>query len=392
MSIRRRLALVVVALPLVGYAYACSSDSGSPAATPAGGDEGGTDGSMPGTDSSMPGTDSSMPGTDAGGDASDGAVAPTCIGNPLTPDGGTLDGGVTLDAAVATQIVTVGAGTFLDGPQWLDANGGFLVYSENDPDEQLFKVNANGSGNVRFREAGLDDNHGPVGSAMRNGLLVTAVDAKSAGGVPKFILTAPDGGAAGTLLLGDSGSTAPNDLVVGPGGDIYFTDGQYQPGIGGTTGLYRIYPDAAVAAVQKDFGRANGIALSPDNTKLYVGIGPISSAEADPKSVLVYNVGATGAVTGPGTSFLAPTDLADVPDGMAVDVGGNLWIAEAAANGAPGGRVEVFSPAKKKLGTIPFPAPHRPTSVAFGGADGKTLFVTTETGVFTYVSRCAGIE
>ena len=401
MNTRRRLALVLVALPLASYAYACSSDSSNPAATDdaGGGTETGgpeVDGSMPGTDGSMPGTDGSIP--DAA-DASDGAVLPTCIGNPLTADGGTLDGGVDLDAAVTTEIVTVPGNIFLDGPQWLDTNGGFLVFSQYLPNAQLERVAADGGAHAIFRDAGFTANNGPLGSAFRGGLVITAVDQRTGAGAPALFVTASDGGAAASLSLGDAGSNSPNDLVVGPNNNLYFTDGQYQVfGPPGTTGLYRMYPDAAVKSVQPNFpGRANGIALSPDNTKLYVGIGPTNVGE-DPKAVLVYAVDATGNVASPGASFLTAADLVDVPDGMAVDVGGNLWIAEAAINGSASGRIEVFSSTKKKLGTIPFPT-QRPTGVTFGGADGKQLFVTTESsatggsaGVFTYVSRCAGVK
>jgi gluconolactonase len=404
MSTRRRLGLVLVALPLAFYAYACSSDSGGGGTTgedAGGGTEGGPgiDSSTPGTDSSTPDMDSSM-GTDAA-DASDGALPNACIGNPLTVDGGTLDGGVTLDAAVTTQIVTVPPGIFLDGPQWLDTNGGFLVYSEFDPTSRIQRVAADGGALGLFRNTGFNNaTNGPVGSALRGGLLITAVDQKTgAAAAGNFFVTAPDGGAVATLSL-DAGSTSPNDLVVGPGNNLYFTDGQYVGGAPGTTGLYQMYPDAAVTKIQQNFGRANGIVLAPDNTKLYVGIGPISNLEADPKAVLVYTVNpSTGTVTGPGASFLTAADLVDVPDGIAVDVGGNLWIAEAAANNVASGRIEIFSPTKKKLGTIPFPG-QRPTNVAFGGPDGTKLFITTEAstsggasaGVFTYVSRCAGIK
>ena len=404
MSSRRRLSLVLVALPLAFYAYACSSDDpagGGGKTDDAGG--GGTEGG-PGIDSSTPGTDSSVPDLDSsmpdGGDASDGALPVTCIGNPLTADGGNLDGGVTLDAAVTTQIVTVAPGTFLDGPQWLDANGGFLVYSEFEPTSRIQRVAANGSAPGTFRDGGFTAANGPVGSALRGGVLITAVDQKTGAGTAGFFVTAADGGAAAPIALGDSGSTSPNDLAVGPANNLYFTDGQYQQfGPPGTAGLYQLFPDAAIARVQKDIGRANGIALSPDNTTLYVGIGPILG-DPETKAVLSYTVNAaTGAVGATGTAFLGVADLVDVPDGIAVDVGGNLWIAEAAANGSANGRIEVFSPAKKKLGTIPFPG-QRPTGVAFGGADGTKLFVTTEAstsggmsaGVFTYVSRCAGVK
>ena len=316
-----------------------------------------------------------------------------CIGNPLTADGGNLDGGVNLDAAVATQIVSVAAGNFLDGPTWFDANGGFLVYSEFDQTERLWRIAADGGAKAQFRDAGFDNNNGPVGNAVRGGLLITAVNAKTGAGAPKFLVSAPDGGALASIGIDASvGATVPNDLVVGPANNIYFTDGQYQPTPAGTTGVYRMLgTDGGVQAIQQNFGRANGIAISPDNTKLYVGVGPLNAGDPDKKKVLVYDVAATGVVTAPGATFLAEADLGDVPDGMAVDVGGNLWVAEATIGNAPGGRVEVFSPAKKKLGTIPF-ATERPTGVAFGGADNKTLFITTENGVFTYVSRCAGVR
>ena len=396
MNTRRRLALLIVALPIAFYGYACSSDSTDNPPEEDGG-PGNETGPNPGMDSSTTVTDSST-GTDSStkldaGDANDGAVPVVCIGNPLTADGGTFDGGVTLDAAATTQIVTVLAGDFLDGPQWYDADGGFLVYSEyNTTAPQILRVAPDGGANVPFRTSGFNAANGPLGSAVRNGVLVTAVNAQNGTGKPQFYLSASDGGDAGAIALGDSGSSSPNDLVVGPANNLYFTDGQYQiTGNVGVAGLYRVAGDGGVFAVQQNFGRANGIAISPDLATLYVGIGPLNGGDPDPKAVKRYTVSATGAV-GAATDFLLAADLVDVPDGMAVDVGGNLWVAEAVAGGGGGGRVEVFSPAGKKLGTIPFAAPQRPTSVAFGGADSKTLFVTTETGVFTYASRCAGVR
>ena len=412
MNTRRRLALLLVALPLASYAYACSSDDSTPATTDAGGgggpETGGPDfdGSMPGTDSSMPGTDGSVP--DAA-DASDGAMPETCIGNPLTADGGTLDGGVDLDAAVLTEIVTVPGNIFLDGPQWLDANGGYLVYSQYLPTAQIERVAADGGAHGIFRDAGFSATNGPLGSAFRNGLVITAVDTTGGVTAPALYVTGTDGGIGAPLSLGASGSTSPNDLAVGPNNNLYFTDGQYQEVAAGTTGLYRMYPDAAVKSVQANFpGRANGIVLSPDSTKLYVGVGSANPGE-DPTAILVFTVDATGNVASPGTPFLTAADLGNAtaaaaatdysPDGMAIDIGGNLWIAEAALDGSAKGRIQVFSTTtKKKLGTIPFPT-QRPTGVAFGGPDGKKLFVTTESsttggsaGVFTYVSRCAGVK
>lgn len=385
MSLRRRLALVVVTLPVAFYAYACSSDpEAGPTADPDSGPPINGDDSSTGSDTST-NNDGSMPGVDA----SDGAVAVTCIGNPLVPDGGSPDGGVNVAAGETTQIVTPAGTPFIDGPHWVDALGGFLVYSEYEPTEQVHRIGVAGGTPTSFRTAGFSDTLGPVGNTVRNGMVVTAVSAKDPGATALFLVSNPDGGAAGTIAVG-GGSTAPNDLVAGPGNNIFFTDGQYQ-GPAGTAGLYRILGDGGIVSVEQNIGRANGIALSADNTKLYVGVGPLVGEVADPKAVRVYNVAATGAVTAPGAVFLAAADLADVPDGIAIDVGGNLWIAEAEGTGAASGRVEVFSPAKKRLGTIIF-TNQRPTGIAFGGTDGKTVFITTQTGVWKYASRCAGVK
>ena len=62
-------------------------------------------------------------------------------------------------------------------------------------------------------------------------------------------------------------------------------------------------------------------------------------------------------------------DRLDIPDGMAVDCHGNIYVTE-----HPARRVRVFSPQGKELATIRTDA--NVTNAAFGGADGKTLFLT----------------
>ncbi|MGH9403686.1 MAG: SMP-30/gluconolactonase/LRE family protein, partial [Terriglobia bacterium] len=61
------------------------------------------------------------------------------------------------------------------------------------------------------------------------------------------------------------------------------------------------------------------------------------------------------------------------PDGMKVDVKGNIYSA------GPGG-VWIFSPQGKHLGTIH--PPERVGNVAWGGADGKTLYICASTSVY----------
>lgn len=389
MSARRRLGLVLVGLPLAFYAYACSSES-DPGSDET--EDGGTEGSTnPGVDSST-GTDSSVGDSSTGADAadaSDGAVPPTCLGNPLTPDGGTADGGANLDASVASNILTVFAGTFLDGPQWVDtATGGYLAYSENDPNEALRRIAEDGGGGAALRTAPLGDGLVPTGNAVRNGFILTLASDKATNGRASVILqTAADGGAGPTIALGmDAGS--PNDLVVGKGGHLYFTDPRYQANGGlPPTGIFSTAADGGGLnrfAIFTGGEKPNGIALSPDGTKLYV-------AFTEPKRVDSYPVAANGTVTPTATAVVPGVKLTDAPDGIAVDVGGNLYVAEADAVGGLDGRVEVFKPNGDKWGEIPLPGV-RPTGVAFGGVDKKTLFITYENGIRVYKGRCAGLS
>jgi gluconolactonase len=61
-----------------------------------------------------------------------------------------------------------------------------------------------------------------------------------------------------------------------------------------------------------------------------------------------------------------------VPDGICVDDTGNLYVAN---NSDEIKAIEVFAPAGDLLGRIPFPV--APSNCTFGGADRRTLYVTT---------------
>lgn len=181
---------------------------------------------------------------------------------------------------------------------------------------------------------------------------------------------------------------SPNDLVYGPHGALYLTDPPYGLPTQSdhdplkqlrVNGVYRIldavsHPPGAPPDESKlqllisNLTRPNGIAFSPDRHFLYVD-------NSEPKKLwLRYPVHPDGTL-GPGTVFCdATSDSAPGgPDGMKVDVKGNIYSA------GPGG-VWIFSPQGTHLGTIR--VPERVGNLGWGGSDYRTLYICADTSVY----------
>ncbi|MEV1117779.1 SMP-30/gluconolactonase/LRE family protein [Actinosynnema sp. NPDC049800] len=155
---------------------------------------------------------------------------------------------------------------------------------------------------------------------------------------------------------------SPNDLTTGPDGTTYFTDPNYQRANradeqGGRTAVFRVR-DGVVGLVDDTLRQPNGIVLSPDGKTLYVG------ATAD-NTIVKYTVNPDG-TTGGRTTFASIR----TPDGATVDCAGNLYWAS-----YDEGLVHVFSPSGERLGAIS--AGRNSTNAAFGGPDGRTLYITS---------------
>lgn len=141
-------------------------------------------------------------------------------------------------------------------------------------------------------------------------------------------------------------------------------DGRPLPLAGATGGLFRIAPDGSSARLLSGVGIANTLVWSPDGARLYFAdslLGVMWSFAFD---------GADGALSDRRV-FLEPDAAPGAPDGSAMDEEGCLWNARWG-----GGCVARFTPAGRLDRLEPIPA-RQPSSVAFGGPDRRTLFVTS---------------
>jgi gluconolactonase len=166
---------------------------------------------------------------------------------------------------------------------------------------------------------------------------------------------------------------SPNDLCIAKSGAIYFTDPPY--GLNGIDasplkeqafcGVYRLDPNGTVTLIDKDLSKPNGIALSPDESKLYV-------TNSDPARPLLkaYALGTDGLAKSSWVLFdfkpMMMPDVKGLPDGLKLDQDGNLFVA------GPGG-ILILSKEGRLLGLINVTGRASP-NCAFG-EDGSTLFI-----------------
>lgn len=176
---------------------------------------------------------------------------------------------------------------------------------------------------------------------------------------------------------------APNDLTIRSDGNIYFSDTTWgaRPGAHAATAVYRLAPDGVLSvAFRADM--PNGVVLSPDGNTLYVG--------SDTQDRLWrLPVAPNGTVGNPEPFGLAPDDpqaRLHVPDGLCVDDRGRLYVAN---NSTEVRAIVVFDDAGHFAGRIAFPAPL--SNCTFGGADRRTLYVTTLHAVYEVPMRTPGL-
>jgi gluconolactonase len=182
---------------------------------------------------------------------------------------------------------------------------------------------------------------------------------------------------------------SPNDVVVKSDGSIWFTDPifgirDYYEGYKAEpelpTNVYRVDVSGEMTAVITDIPLPNGLAFSPDESRLYV----VQSAV--PRGIHVYDVSADGRQVANGRRLIDAGENG-APDGFRLDTSGNLWCGWGTGDGLNG--VRVFDPDGRVLGHIHLP--ERCANVVFGGAHRTRLFMTASQSLYALHVRAQGV-
>ena len=269
---------------------------------------------------------------------------------------------------------------FAEGPVWTDADGGHLVFSDI-PSNELKRWDTK-NGLTTFR---ADSRNANGNTRDLEGRLITCEHSAR-----RVTRTAKDGSVT-TLIEKYNGArfNSPNDAVVKSDGTIWFTDPTYGLPRGekaelAERNLFCLAGDGMIAAVVGDFDMPNGLCFSPDESKLYV------ADSGKPRHIRVFDVVRFQGAPNQGRPLI-DWQLKDgrvfctidkgVPDGIRCDERGNVW-------SSAGDGVHVFSPDGKRVATIR--VPETPANLCFGGPDGRTLFITARSSLYSIPTLVRG--
>jgi gluconolactonase len=183
---------------------------------------------------------------------------------------------------------------------------------------------------------------------------------------------------------------SPNDVIVASDGAIWFTDPTY--GIDsdyegrrasseiGRSRLYRVDPsDGSVRVAGDDFVQPNGLALSPDERRLYVSDTGRTHVESGPAHIRVFDVDGAKLVGG---EVFAECG-AGLFDGFRLDEAGNVWT-------SAGDGVHCYASSGDLIGIIRVPDPV--ANVGFGGPARNRLFICATGAVYAIYVLTNGVK
>ena len=273
-----------------------------------------------------------------------------------------------------------GGGRWTEGPVWLGDTRA-LLWSDI-PNNRILRWDEETSAVSVFRK--------PSGQANgntrdRQGRLITCEH-----GGRRVTRTEYDG--AITVLLDRFDGhrlNSPNDVVVKSDGSIWFTDPTF-----GIVGYYqgekaeaelpeRVYrldaKTGQATVVAEGIDGPNGLAFSPDETKLYI------VASRGERQILACDVKNGGATLGRPQRFIVTG--AGTPDGFRCDVDGNLWCGWGMSAELDG--VRVFNPDGAPIGHIHLP--ERCANLCFGGRWRNRLFMASCSSIYAVYVNTQGV-
>jgi gluconolactonase len=266
-----------------------------------------------------------------------------------------------------------------EGPVWF-GDGRYLLWSDI-PNDRILKWEEETGQVSTFRRP---SNFANGNTRDRQGRLVTCEHDER-----RVTRTEYDGGIS-VIAERFEGKplNSPNDVVCRSDGSIWFSDppfgilGYYEghkaaPEL--PTNVYRIDPSGAIGVATGDVERPNGLAFSPDESKLYV-----IEASATQRSIYAFDVV-------DGARLANKRKLVDAgrgtPDGMRVDVDGNLWVGWGMGEDGLDG-VEVFNSSGLRIGRIDLP--ERCANLCFGGRHRNRLFMCGSTSLYSLFVNTPG--
>ncbi|HUL32965.1 MAG TPA: SMP-30/gluconolactonase/LRE family protein [Candidatus Eisenbacteria bacterium] len=269
------------------------------------------------------------------------------------------------DAKLETLVSGLG---FTEGPVW-DRRG--FLYVSDEEQNKIFRVSRDGR---REEVVSLGDPDGNTYDGRQR-----LIDCAS---VLRAIIRLDDSGKYEVLAEKFEGKrfNSPNDVVMGPDGALYFTDPtldlpKEQKQELAFQGVFRLDASGRVTLLTTDLSQPNGLAFSPDGTKFYVD-------DSERRNIRVYDFLAGGTL-GNGRIFgEEPGEKGEgVPDGMKVDLYGNLYVT------GPGG-IWVWDATGRHLGTILLP--EQPANLVWGDGEWNTLYITATTSVYRLKTLARG--
>ena len=198
------------------------------------------------------------------------------------------------------------------------------------------------------------DTVGAASPTADGGFVVAAHD--------RIVIASPDGTRRESAPVVDRTQRLRlNDAAVDPRGRLLVgslaTDGRT-----GAAGVFRIDASGSATTLRAGMNLANGIGWSPDGTVLY-------AADSVPGVVWSARYDADSGQTHGWVRLV--TEFGGLPDGLAVDTEGRLWVAIWG-----GAQVRCYAPSGRQLATVDVPAPNV-TAVAFAGPARDQLLITT---------------